>query len=177
MRGQVAVGEAVRAQGIAGGVRVRPWMEDVESYGRIREVYLKTDPARRLEVESFRRGGKGSMVWKFKGIDSIEAAEELRGAVFLVDRENLPGPDEGVYYWEDFEGREAVDESGRTLGRIVDMFGAKGNDVIVISTPEGGELLVPALREAVLRCEGNRWVFRPPEFAEEADDEEDRDAL
>lgn len=167
MSGRVAVGDALKPQGLSGALRVRPWMDDIESYRRIREVFLEADPARRLVVETFHVGGKGSVVWKFEGINSPEAAEELRGSVFLADRENLPGPDEGVYYWEDFEGCEAVDESGRVLGRIVDMFGRRGNDVIVVSTPEGGELLVPALRDAVLRQEEGRWVLRPPEFADE----------
>ncbi len=168
MSGRVAVGDALKPQGLSGALRVRPWMDDIESYRRIREVFLKADPARRLVVETFHTGGKGSVVWKFEGIDSPEAAEELRGSVFLADRDILPGPDEGVYYWEDFEGREAVDESGRALGRIVDMFGRGGNDVIVVSTPEGGELLIPALRDAVLRQEEGRWVLRPPEFSDEA---------
>lgn len=172
MSGRVAVGVAVKAQGLMGEVRVRPWMDDLESYGGISEVFLESDPARRLEIESFKKGGKGSVVWKFKGVDSLEAAEALRGAVFLADRALLPGPEAGVYYWEDFEGCEAVDESGRPLGRIVDMFGAGGNDIIVISTPEGGELLLPALREVVLRREEGRWVFRPPEYADGPDDGE-----
>jgi 16S rRNA processing protein RimM len=177
MSGRVAVGEAVRAQGLRGEVRVNPWMEGIEAYRRIPEVFLKSDPARRLEIDSFKRAGKGSIVWKFKGIDSPEAAEELRGAVFLAGREFFPGPEEGVYYWEDFEGLDAVDESGRMLGRIVDLFGAGGNDVIVVSVPGGEELLIPANRESVLRREEGRWVVRPPQFPDEADGEEAPDAV
>ena len=178
MDGHVAVGEAVRPQGVHGAVRVRPWMEEFETYRNIKKVFLKGDPSRRLEIESLKQGGKGSVIWKFKGVDSPEAAERLRGVVFLVDRKDLPGPKEGVFFWEDFEGRDAVDESGRLLGRIVDMFGTKGNDIIVIRSPDGGELLMPALYEVVLRCEGDKWVFRPLEFTEDGSDgEEDSNAL
>jgi len=167
MSSRVAVGEAVKIQGVRGEVRVHPWMEGLEAYCRIPDVCLKSDPDRCLEIDFFKRGGKGSIVWKFKGIDSPEAAEKLRGAIFLAGREYFPGPEDGVYYWEDFEGLVAVNESGRLLGRIVDMFGAGGNDVIVVSTPNGDELLIPAIREAVLRCEEDRWVFRPPKFVGE----------
>ena len=171
MAGCVAVGEAVRPQGIRGAVRVRPWMNEFEDYRNIRKVFLQSDPSREYEVESLQQGGKGSIIWKFKGVDSPEAAEQLRGAVFLAERETLPGQEEGVIFWEDFEGRDAVDESGRLLGQIVDMFGIKGNDVIVIRSPEGEELLIPALSDVVLRREGENWVFRPPEFDEDESEE------
>lgn len=178
MDGRVAVGEAVKAQGLKGEVRVRPWIDDIETYGEIAEVFAASDPSRKFEIESFKRGGKGSVVWKFKGIDSLEAADSLRGSVFLAAREHLPGPEEGVYYWEDFENTEAVDESGRPLGHIVDMFGAGGNDIIVLKTPEGEELLLPALKEVVLRREEGRWVFRPPEYLDDPEiGEGDSDAL
>ena len=178
MQGHVAVGEAVKPQGVRGEVRVRPWMEGLEAYRDIKKVLLRDDPSRKLEIESFKQGGKGTVIWKFKGVDSPEAAERLRGAVFLVDRQDLPGPEEGVFFWEDFEGRDAIDESGRLLGRIVDMVGTKGNDLIVLRTPEGGELLIPALFDVVLRCEEDKWIFRPPEYDEEDDGEgESPDAL
>ena len=74
-------------------------------------------------------------------------------------------------------GLDAVDESGRVLGRIVDLFGAGGNDVIVVSVPGGEELLIPANRESVLRREEGRWVVRPPQFPDEADGEEAPDAV
>ena len=97
------------------------------------------------------------------------------GEVFLAERASLPGEAEGVLYWEDFEGARAVDESGALLGRFEDLFGAGGNDVLVIRTPEGRELLVPALREVLLRREGDRWVVRLPRM--EDAEEEGPDAL
>ena len=93
-----------------------------------------------------------------------EDAEALRGIVFLADRKFLGGPDEGVLYFEDFEGCDIADEEGSLLGRVVDMFGAGGNDVIVIRAPGGEELLMPATREVVLRREDGRWIFRPPKL-------------
>lgn len=173
----VAVGEGVRPQGLNGALRVRPWLEDAAAYRRIGEVFLQSDPGRRLEVESFHLAGKGSVVWKFRGVDTPGEAEALCGAVFLAGRASLPGEAEGVLYWEDFEGTEAVDESGALLGRFEDLLGAGGNDVLLIRTPEEGELLLPALREVLLRREGSRWVVRPPRMEEPAAGEEGGDAL
>ncbi|MEK6709561.1 MAG: ribosome maturation factor RimM [Nitrospinota bacterium] len=177
MSRRVAVGEGLRPQGLRGALRVRPWLEDLEAYRGIGEVFLQSDPLRRLEVESCHLGGKGTVVWKFRGVDTPEEAGALRGAVFLADRALLPGEAQGVLYWEDFEGTEAVDESGALLGRFEDLFGTGGNDILVIRTPEGGELLAPALREVLLRREGTRWVVRLPRMGGAEDEEEGRDAL
>lgn len=167
MSGKVAVGVALRPHGIKGAVRVEPWLDDAGVYGRIEEVFSQDEPVRRFEVAACHRGGKGAVVWKFTGIDTPEDAEALRGTIFWADRKFLEGPDEGVLYFEDFEGCEIIDEEGSPLGRVVDMFGAGGNDVIVIRTPGGGELLAPATREVVLRREGDRWIFRLPKFDDE----------
>ena len=167
MSGKVAVGVALKPHGIKGAVRVEPWLDDEDVYGRIEEVFSQGEPIRRFEVVACHRGGKGAIVWKLKGIDTPEDAEALRGTIFGVDRKFLHGPDAGVLYFEDFEGCEVVDEAGTLLGCVVDMFGAGGNDVIVIHTLEGGELLAPATREVVLRREGERWIFRLPKFDDE----------
>ena len=164
MSEKVAVGVALRPHGLKGAVRVEPWLDDVEAYGRIAEVVSREEPERRFGIEAFHLGGKGAVVWKFAGIDAPEDAEALRGMVFLADRKFLAGPEEGVFYFEDFEGREIVDETGSLLGHVANMFGAGGNDVIAIRTPQGAEMLVPATREVVLRRDGERWVFRPPEI-------------
>lgn len=167
MNGKVAVGIALRPHGIKGAVRVEPWLDDAGVYGRIEEVFSQEEPVRKFEVTASHQGGKGAIVWKFNGIDTPEDAEALRGTIFLADRKYLDGPDQGVLYFEDFEGCEIIDEAGSPLGRVVDMFGAGGNDVIVIRKPDGEELLAPATREVVLRREGKRWVFRLLKFDDE----------
>ncbi len=163
----MAVGIGLKPHGLKGAVRVEPWLDDVDVYGRISEVASKTETCKRFGIEAFHRGGKGAIVWKFVGIDTSEDAESLRGTIFLADRKFLDGPNKGVFYFEDFEGREILDEEGNLLGQVVDMFGAGGNDVLVIRAPGGGELLAPATREVVLRCEDEHWIFRPPKCADE----------
>ncbi len=174
MSGRVAVGAAVRPHGLNGAVRVTPWLEDLSAYERIRDVVLQEEAERRLEVEFTRRGGKGAIVWKFKGVDSFEAAETLKGAVFLADRAVLRGPEEGVYYWEDFQDLDVADESGRLLGRVADLLGAGGSDVIVVRSAEGKEILLPAVREVILRREEGRLIVRPPRLSEKDEGEEGR---
>ena len=164
MSEKVAVGVALRPHGLKGAVRVEPWLDAVGAYGRIREVFARDEPAKRFEIEACHQGGKGAVVWKFAGTDTPEDAESLRGIVFLADRKFLDGPEEGVLYFEDFEGCDILDEGGRLLGHVADMFGAGGNDVIVIRAPGGEELLMPATREVVLRREDGRWIFRPPKL-------------
>ncbi|MDA1001076.1 MAG: ribosome maturation factor RimM [bacterium] len=169
MPDRVAVGEASRPQGGRGAIRVKPWMERFKDYESLREVFLLSDPERRFAIESVHQAGKGAIIWKFAGVDSVEEAERLRGAVFTAERAALPGPEEGVYFWEDFEGRDVVDEAGNLIGRVEDMFGTRGNDVLVLRSPEGEEILIPALREVFIGQEADRWVVRLPEVLDAED--------
>lgn len=176
MPNRIAVGEASRPQGVRGAIRVKPWMERLEYYEALREVFLQSDPERRFKIESAHQGGKGTLIWKFAGVDSVEDADRLRGAVFMAERAALPGPGEGVYFWEDFENADLVDESGNLIGRVEDMFGTRENDVLVIRSPEGEEIMIPALREVLLRQEAGRWVVRLLEIEDAGDKPGDEDA-
>jgi 16S rRNA processing protein RimM len=42
-----------------------------------------------------------------------------------------------------------VVEENKTLGKIKDVLSAPGNDVYVIETSEGKELLIPALKDSL----------------------------
>ena len=39
MSGKVAVGVALKPHGLKGAVRVEPWLDDLDAYGRIEEVF------------------------------------------------------------------------------------------------------------------------------------------
>ncbi len=81
---------------------------------------------------------------RLSGIDTREAAEELRGRYLEVPPRALP---EGTYFWHQLEGLRVLDLHGRDLGRVAEVFRAGENEVYRIEGER--ELLVPALRSVV----------------------------
>ena len=76
-------------------------------------------------------GGK-TLVVKLPGIEDREAALEFVGRSLAIDRERLPEPEPGQYYWTDLMRMEVVTLTGEQLGRVVDIHETGANDVLVV---------------------------------------------
>jgi 16S rRNA processing protein RimM len=84
------------------------------------------------------------------GIATREAAETLIGSEIWVDRERLPRPKRGEYYWIDLEGCAVRTVDGVELGTISHIFDTGANDVM--SVKDGAkERLVPFIHDDVVK--------------------------
>ena len=90
----------------------------------------------------------GRQVMRFDGVDSREAAEEIRGAVLTVPRGDVE-LDEDAFWNDELLGRQVVDESGDVVGVLEATLDGAAHDYLVIARPDGGEVLVPAVAELV----------------------------
>ena len=61
--------------------------------------------------------------------------------------------DEGVYYLYQIIGLTATLEDGEEIGQVTDISRTGSNDIYVVCTPDGSELLVPAISDAVLKID------------------------
>ena len=74
-----------------------------------------------LRIESVRPTPKETLV-VFEGVSGRTAAEALVGATVLAFREDLEPPAEGEYFQGDLVGLTAVDEAGKVLGRVEELW-------------------------------------------------------
>jgi 16S rRNA processing protein RimM len=83
------------------------------------------------------------IIFKFKGVDTISAAEGLAGAeVSIPIEQRAPVPD-GEYYQSDLLGCEVFDPTGRLLGTVSDFQDTGGAPIIEVRTKDGKDLLIP----------------------------------
>jgi 16S rRNA processing protein RimM len=75
----------------------------------------------------------GALLAKLGGIDSREAALQLKGADVSVRRETLPEPEQGKYYLTDLVGLEVVNQQGHALGIVKRMFTNGAQDVMELA--------------------------------------------
>ncbi len=86
-------------------------------------------------------------VLKFEGVDSISAAEELRGWKVRIPEEELGPPPEGEHYLAELVGCRVLDaESGREIG-IVEEVLEPGGSLLLDVRGERGEVLIPFVDE------------------------------
>jgi 16S rRNA processing protein RimM len=142
---RLAAARVVGAKGLAGAMRVEVLTDRLDrlSEGALLYVEGEERPRRIVEAES---GGRLPVI-RLEQVDDRAQAESLRGRYLEVDREPLPA---GTFYWHEIVGLRVMDEAGRSLGSVVEVFRAGENEVYRIESEAGGELLLPALREFVL---------------------------
>jgi 16S rRNA processing protein RimM len=147
------LGRAVRAWGLDGAVKVEPYADLLSVVAELGHVYLDAPESGPVGygVDSVRRIG-ASWVLKLRGVESPEEARRLVGREIAIPRSSAPVLPEGAYYHGDLIGLRVVDEGGRELGRIAEIWETGANDVYVLRGRQG-ESLVPATREVVKRID------------------------
>jgi 16S rRNA processing protein RimM len=74
----------------------------------------------------------GALLAKLEGVETREAALELKGTAVAVQRDAMPDPAEGTYYLADLVGLEVVNEQGAVLGRVQKFFSSGSQDVMEV---------------------------------------------
>lgn len=162
---QLVVGRIARAHGVHGEVAVEVRTDDPDHRFAL-GTELTTDPPERgpLQVAST-RWHTGRLLMRFAGVADRTAAAQLRGTLLVVDvdeAERLADPDE--FYDHQLAGLQAVTANGDTLGVVTDVLHLPGQDVLAIGRPDGGEALIPFVREFVPAVDLNRRTItvQPP---------------
>ena len=149
MADRIRVARIGAAHGVRGEVKLWSFTQDpqaVADYGPLETE----DGARRFEIETL-RAAKDHFVARIAGIDSREAAEQLRNVDLFVPREKLPPIEEAdTYYHADLIGMAAVTPEGVPLGAVTALHNFGAGDLIEIATSAGGEPLLLPFTETVV---------------------------
>lgn len=154
-------GKIVGTHGIRGMVRVQPWSDSGEFLTDFKRFFLSPDGENELKALKIQPHG-GVVLVAFKGIDTVELAESLRGKTLYISREDITLPD-GRYFIDDLIGCEVFDaDSGVKYGEISEVSKTGANDVWHISS-DGKEYLLPAIDEVIVTVdpENGRLEIRP----------------
>ena len=100
------------------------------------------------------------IILKFKGYDKINDIEMYKGCDLMVTREDAVPLEENEYYIADLIGMDVVTDEGKKLGVLKDVLQTGANDVYVVMTKEGKEILLPVIDECILdvSLEENRVI-------------------
>ena len=149
MQGNLEIGQIVNTFGIKGFVKVNPFVDDILRFDDLKKVYVKRNKMlKEIEVEEVKYH-KNMVLLKFKGIDRVEDAEVFRNSYLEVDRENAIDLEEGTYFVADLLGLNVLTEENEQLGKLEDIFNTGSNDIYVVKSEDGKQLLLPAISEVI----------------------------
>lgn len=150
----LVVGRVVKAHGISGEVVVEVRTDDPgERFSpgsslRGRPGARNPGPERTFVVESMREHG-GRLLVRL-GVADRNAADALRGTLFLVDSASLPPIDEpDEFYDHQLEGLKVRTVDGDDVGVVTEVLHTPGGELLSIRTESGAEVLVPFVTQMV----------------------------
>ena len=144
------VGVISSTHGIRGEVKVYPTTDDPARFLDLDEVILDTGREHKiLEIEGV-KFFKNQVILKFKGYDNINDIEKYLKKDLLVDREHAVELGENENFIADLIDMEVATDEGKVLGTLTDVIETGANDVYAVKTPEGKEILLPAIRDCIL---------------------------
>jgi 16S rRNA processing protein RimM len=147
----VALGRVVGAHGLRGQIRVRYFGEGPDEllrqprlgFGASEEDASVTE----LEVARAAPGRRGEVRIGLVGVDSREAAEDLKGRLALASPAALEVLPPGEYYGYQLVGCRVETEDGRPVGVVRSLWPTGETDVLVVEGEGGVEHLIPTARE------------------------------
>ena len=164
-------GKIATTHGCHGGVKLESWCDNAGVLAALPAVYMKNgEQMQRYALK--KTAVSGNMVYAtLEGVDSMEAADALRGRILYAKREDLKlAP--GVMLIAEMIGLPVYHaQSGEKLGEISDVDDTKAGRLYSIKT-EGGVVLLPGVPEFVKEIseEGGMKVLPIPGFFDEGDE-------
>ena len=145
------VGVITSPHGVRGEVKVYPTTDDVMRFKKLDKVILdlgrgETRELKIRQVKFF----KNMVILKFDGVDTMNEVEGWRQKDLLITRDQAIPLEEDEFFITDLIGLNVVTDEGETLGTLTDVMETGANDVYCVKTPEGKELLLPAIRDCIL---------------------------
>jgi len=156
----LTVGEVTAPFGRQGEVKVRLETDFPNRFSRLRQVCLRrpSGAADLFDIEDVRLH-KGQALLKLRGVDTIDAAEELRGALVQIRRQEAVPLPANEFYIHDLIGCEVVTAEGRVLGTLISVLQSSANDVFVVGQGKE-EILLPAIKDVVQEVDLERRRIR-----------------
>lgn len=150
MDNYLRVGVITTTHGVRGEVKVFPTTDDPNRFKELKKLFLDTGKdLLPLELEGV-KFFKQMAILKFKGIDNINDIEKYRGKDLLIHREDAVKLEEGEYFIYDLIDSKVFTEDGSELGTLVEIISTAANDVYVVETSAGKEILIPSIKECIL---------------------------
>jgi 16S rRNA processing protein RimM len=145
---ELVVGRVAKAHGVGGEIAVDVRTDDPDRRfvaGAALRTRARDKSERTFVVESVREHG-GRLLVRLDGIASRDAAEALRGSLFLVDSADLPELDEpDEFYDHQLEGLRVRTTAGVEVGAVREVLHTSAGELLAVRPDDGEapEVLIP----------------------------------
>ncbi len=150
-------GQIVGTHGVRGEVRVQPWCDSPQQFATFKRLFWDAEGKQPVKLRS--RPHKNIALALLEGVNTVEAAQVLRGRMLYVDRRDIKLP-KGHHLVQDLIGITVVDaDTGETYGTLTDVSQTGANAVYHMQT-DRGEVLIPAIPSVIISVDTKADILR-----------------
>lgn len=142
---KIIIGKIGAAHGVRGDMKVYPLTDFPDRFNTIKKAFIDD---KEIDIVSTRYQNN-FVVMKVKGVNSREEVARYTNKLLKINRSDVPPLNEGEYYSFDIIGLKVINQDDVVLGEIIEILKTGSNDVYITKTPEGKQLLIPALKKVV----------------------------
>lgn len=159
----IEIAKVLKPHGIKGEVKVQLFSENFDDFCSRGFAYFKNGGSYdRIAYEDI-RVEPPFVYLHIEGIDTKNGAESIQGVFLYIDKDELPGTQEGEYYVFDLIGLTVTDMEGNKLGRIEDVLQHGAADVYVVKGKK--DFMFPALKRVIKNVDMDAGVMTVDENA------------
>lgn len=149
MQKYLEIGQIVNTHGLKGYLKVIPFTDDINRFETLKTIYIVfKNELIECKIQDVKYV-KNMVSLKFEEIDDINEAEKYKGCYLKIDRKDAKKLDKNTYFIADLIGLNVYDENGNKLGILEDIFPTGSNDVYVVKTEDGKQILLPAISKVI----------------------------
>jgi 16S rRNA processing protein RimM len=160
------LGEISKPHGLHGEVKVFLYSGNADSITKLNRLFIyKKEDEKPVEIKiSDLRVQNKTTIIRLEGINTIEEASELRGSIVMVDKCDLPEPEEDEYYWFQLIGLNVVTIEGNFIGTVKDLVDRAPQALLVVENDKK-EFLIPMVDTIIqgVKLEESEVIITPIE--------------
>lgn len=145
---KIKIGKIVNAVGLKGELKVYSYSDYKERFEELDNIFAGADQ-KEYEIENVRYQ-KEMVILKLAGVSDRNAAEEMKDKDLFIAENDLRELPEGTFYIKDLIGLAVIDATSQTeIGKVKDVTQNTPQDIYVVESKNGSEVLIPAVKEFI----------------------------
>ncbi|MDR1700931.1 MAG: ribosome maturation factor RimM [Lachnoclostridium sp.] len=155
MEQRLRVGVITNTHGLHGEVKVYPTTDDKERFLKLETVFIISKTGDIPVCIEKCRFFKNLIILKFKEFHTIEEVNPYVKCDLMIDRKDAVPLNKDEYFICDIIGAEIWEEGdtalakGKKIGTLIEVLQTGANDVYIVHTTDGKEILLPVIPECI----------------------------
>lgn len=147
----VLIGAVIKPQGINGLVKIKPITDNPDRFLGLENLFVSRPEENKqvlMQIEEV-AVREGFVYFRLNHNVTRDGAENQRGLLLYVKRQDAVELDEDRHFIADLVGCRVLDSKENELGKLIEVLQPGANDVYVIKLKNNKTMMIPALKKVV----------------------------